>query len=1593
MKQPINIPKNKTKEQLLKENILLKAKIIVLENLKTNDSKSEDELKQFKKIVDSTSSHMSFIDRNYIYQAVNHSYLKAHKKKREQIVGHSITEVIGSEIFESQIKENIDKCFKGKSVRYDEWFDFSGIGRRYMNVSYYPYFDKEKQISGIIVDSQDITLRKEAEEKLLQRENYLTALNKINELLIEDKPKVQLQKFAQTIGEAAKASRTYIFKNHKDEKGILLLSQVAEYVAESIKPEIDNLLLQNLSYADFIPRWQNTLSKGKIIVGKVVQFPKSERDILEPQDIKAILVIPIIIEQEFWGFIGFDNCVDEREWDTSEQDFLKTAANDLARYIEGNIMGEELREEKEFNENALNNLNDIFSVINLDGKFVRWNNRLKIITGYNDKEISSIKFTDLFRKEDKKVLLTGMMKEHAKDEVTLVTKDGRHIPYELLGSLIKDSSGKPTHICGIGRDLTERKKAEKTLKASEKKLSSFMNSTLDEFSLIDKNLVFQYINSVGLRNLGMKEEDVLGKSILDINPEIKNSDRLAAYQKVIETGEPFNSEDFIYNSKSEDIDLSIRAFKVGEGLGIIAENITDRKKTEEAIKANEERFRTVADYTYDWEYWESHKGKILYMSPSCERITGYSPNEFKQNPELLTSIVHFDDINNWKNHKQNAFDKAEIETIEFRIITKSGEERWIGHVCQTVFKNGVNIGIRGSNRDITERKSTESALQESEELMSLFMDSATDNFTLWSSDLKLLKINRNALSLFPRETKEEDVIGKSMSEISPELEKTERYNKYLEVIKTGTPFHIDDYIPDIGKGHIHLSLRTFKVGDGMGMITTDITKRKQTELALLESEDKFHNLFNNINIGSSLHEIITDKNNVPVDFVWLDANPTFEKITQLKRADIIGKRGKDILKNLKKDWIDICGKVAQTGEPTEFTDHSDILNKDLEVKAYSPKKNQFAVSLTDITERKKSEEALKTSERNLRSIFENKGTATGIFGEDKIIKTCNTKFVEMCGYSKQEIEGRMKWSDFIVKEDLERLQQYHSQRTTNTGNTPMHYECRIINKNGEIIVCIVNIGLVGEERIVSLIDITERKKAEEEIKTKQKLNELLLNSMPYPIMLISRKRKVKAANKIAIDIGVKIGDYCWKEFGKCECLSDENLIKAKNNPDDPSIHCTFCMMDEIYKTNKQGNDPTVDAFGRIWDTYWIPLNDSEFLHYAIDITEQNEAEQALKASENKFRSIFETAKDGMLYVNNKMKILDVNPAFSKITSLPKKEVVGKTSVYLAKKFISINQLPEILKLIKLKLQNKPLPYFELKFNNKILEISASEIFKSGKFAAVLRDITDRKKNEVLIQKSKDELQNINSRLELLVKEEVAKSREKDRIMLVQSKQAAMGEMIGNIAHQWRQPLNDVGLFVQNLQDEFEFEELTAESLNKAVEKTMDKLTYMSQTIDDFRNFFRSDKEKTNFSLSDNIRKTLLLTEASFKSNSIDIELNLSENIMFTGYPNEFSQALLNILNNAKDVLIASKTKNPHVHINLSKSDKTTILTISNNGDNIHEDIIDKIFEPYFTTKTKSTGTGLGLYISKTIIERNMSGKLGVRNIKNYTEFKIELENE
>lgn len=232
--------------------------------------------------------------------------------------------------------------------------------------------------------------------------------------------------------------------------------------------------------------------------------------------------------------------------------------------------------------------------------------------------------------------------------------------------------------------------------------------------------------------------------------------------------------------------------------------------------------------------------------------------------------------------------------------------------------------------------------------------------------------------------------------------------------------------------------------------------------------------------------------------------------------------------------------------------------------------------------------------------------------------------------------------------------------------------------------------------------------------------------------------------------------------------------------------------------------------------------------------------------------------------------------------------------------------------------------------------------------------------------------------------------EKDRLLIQQTRLAAMGEMIGNIAHQWRQPLNTLGLLIQQTKQFHAVGRLDGDCLNTLVLKCMELIRHMSQTIDDFRFFFSPDKETVAFSVPTAVSSAISLVRDSFINQGIRLESDLDGDCLVNGHPNEYAQSVLNLLINAKDVLVERGVADPCVTVRARHDGKRSIVTIADNAGGVPEEIIDRIFEPYFSTKGPQQGTGVGLFMSRTIIEKNMGGTLTVRNNEQGAEFRIEV---
>jgi signal transduction histidine kinase len=231
-----------------------------------------------------------------------------------------------------------------------------------------------------------------------------------------------------------------------------------------------------------------------------------------------------------------------------------------------------------------------------------------------------------------------------------------------------------------------------------------------------------------------------------------------------------------------------------------------------------------------------------------------------------------------------------------------------------------------------------------------------------------------------------------------------------------------------------------------------------------------------------------------------------------------------------------------------------------------------------------------------------------------------------------------------------------------------------------------------------------------------------------------------------------------------------------------------------------------------------------------------------------------------------------------------------------------------------------------------------------------------------------------------MKKEADLNREKDILLIYQSKQAKIGEMVGNISHQWKQPLNTINLILLNLYEDYQLKELTDEEFKATIDKLMHIVRNMSETIKDFTDFLKPTREITEFDLKESLDLALNLMEASLKYHSIVVEVAVDTGLKLMGYQNEFSHVLFNILNNARDAILESNVEQKYIQIDGWEEDGNVFLEITNRGKHIPEDTLENIFEPYFTTKNEKDGTGIGLYISKIIIEQRMNGRIELENV-------------
>ena len=387
----------------------------------------------------------------------------------------------------------------------------------------------------------------------------------------------------------------------------------------------------------------------------------------------------------------------------------------------------------------------------------------------------------------------------------------------------------------------------------------------------------------------------------------------------------------------------------------------------------------------------------------------------------------------------------------------------------------------------------------------------------------------------------------------------------------------------------------------------------------------------------------------------------------------------------------------------------------------------------------------------------------------------------------------------------------------------------------------------------------------------------------------------------------------------------------------------FKSFDDLQQTTASiaNGNYNIDIRKSYYNEFNILLNSFNKMKIEID-----KREDSLEASLSSFKSLFNSTME-VIVIHDKGICVDANNVAIKFLKLnTKSELIGKDLL----EFIDDKYKDLLIKNYK----KNTLPY---------------------EFDIIVKGI----KHTCLGQEKFIKLNGKKVKLSTII--DITELKAKDKLLFQQSKMASMGEMIGNIAHQWRQPLSVISTCASGIKFEKEFNQISDERLYESLDLIVENTQYLSKTIDDFRNFFKADKMIEDFCINESILRVLKLLKSSIQNHNIQVETHLNGDLIINGYPNEFLQVLVNIINNAKDALMTQDINARFMNIKTFIKNKRCVIEVNDNGGGVDETIVSKIFDPYFTTKHKSQGTGIGLYMSHQIVVEHMKGSIYAKNIE------------
>jgi PAS domain S-box-containing protein len=526
-----------------------------------------------------------------------------------------------------------------------------------------------------------------------------------------------IQEILGRLGEAAKVSRVYIFENYSGDDGEVCATQRYEWVAQGVSAQIDNPRLKALPYrAAGLGRWEELLSQGDLVYGHTRDFPQSEQPELQAEDILSIVVVPILVEGEWWGFVGFDECLAEREWFAAEMDALKAAASTLGAALRRRRSDRALRESEECYSLVVEGSNDgIFDWDVRTGELY-WNDRLYEMLGLSRSEVSPTfeLFGELLHPEDRQRVLDAIsahLEQGAdyNEEFRLQHSSGDYVYCVGRGMAQRDANGAPLRMAGRVTDITERKRAEEKLRASEAELRALFESMTDLIFMFDSEGRYLEVAPTNPSLLYRPAAELLGRTLHEVLPGEQADGFLYNIRRALETGRSVNYE---YDLQIGDRQMWFEATispMLEDSVVAVVRNVTERKKNEEALRQSERLYRTVIEQvTENICLVDVESRHIVGSNPAFRETLGYTEEELKR--MTLYDIVAHDhesvDQNIWRTLEEG---RSSVGQRKYR--RKDGSLLEVEASGSVIMRDGREI-LCVVAHDVTERARVQELLEE-----------------------------------------------------------------------------------------------------------------------------------------------------------------------------------------------------------------------------------------------------------------------------------------------------------------------------------------------------------------------------------------------------------------------------------------------------------------------------------------------------------------------------------------------------------------------------------------------------------------------------------------------------------------------------------------------------------------------------------------------------------------------------------------------------------------------------------------------------------------------------------------------------------------